>query len=134
MRLIGKNAYLDLFLVYKHNSTFQSCGYQAYRKKYLRLIPQFNQLCSADLLNQKHFVPCDPVKYLDLEYGKSSWLTPQTTKFTWKNVVPNGEWTEQEWPRAFKYYNANGTLHLNKTLDHINKYLKFNLIRLPSDD
>jgi len=54
-------------------------------------------------MNLKYFVPCDPVKYLDLEYGKSCWLIPKATKYTWKNIKPNGECSDQEWPRAFKY-------------------------------
>ncbi len=99
MRIIDKNAYLDLFLIYKCNSTFRLCGYQTYRKK----LPEFDQLCSAELFNLKYFVPCDPVKYLDLEYGKSGWLIPKATKYTWKNIKPNGECSDQEWPRAFKY-------------------------------
>lgn len=131
MRLTGKSVYIDLFLVYhESNSTKQSCGYQDGRKKYKRNLPPFNELCSAELLSQKHLVPCDPVQYLDLEYGKNSWQTPLSSKYKWKNLVFVGNWTDDEWPQAVRYYEKNGTLNLVKTLKYLTENSKLNFTSL----
>ena len=133
MRLKSNNAiYIDLFLVYKEkNKKKQTCGYQVGRTKYTRNLPEFSELCSAELLNQKHLVPCDPVKYLDNEYGKNKWQIPKSTNYSWTNLVSNGNWSENEWPKVLKYYEKNGTINLKSTLKDINKYSNLNYTKLP---
>ena len=66
-KLSKNQLYSLIYLVYKINTTHQWCGYQVNQMKYRRFLPNFNELCSAELLNQKLMVPCDPVKYLDNE-------------------------------------------------------------------
>ena len=68
-------------MVYKTNLTHQWCGYQINRVKFKRWLPNFDELCSAELFNHKYMIPCDPVKYLDKEYGPSRWLTPESSNY-----------------------------------------------------
>jgi hypothetical protein len=125
------SVYIDLFLVYKEkNQTKQTCGYQVGRRKYKRNLPEFNELCSAELLNQKHLVPCDPVKYLDNEYGKNQWQTPKSSHYTWSNLVSMGNWSDNEWPKSIRYYEKNGSFNLKRTLKDVNKYSNKNLTQL----
>ena len=42
-------------------------------------MPSFDELCSAELLNHKFMIPCDPVNYLDKEYGSSRWQIPKSS-------------------------------------------------------
>ena len=86
-----------------------------------RFVPAFNELCSAELLNQKLLIPCDPVKYLDSEYGTSKWQTPVKGP-KWSNLIYQGEWSDSEWPKAVRYYYNNGTVKINETLKHLNRY------------
>ena len=97
-------------------------------------MPNFDELCSAELLNHKYMIPCDPIKYLDKEYGPSRWLTPESSNYTWKNVVYYNNWTDSEWPRTIKYYDKEGKLLVPKILNHVNKHLKYNLTKLPSEE
>ena len=123
-----------MFLVYKINATHQWCGYQVNRVKFRRFLPNFNELCSAELLNQKLMVPCDPVKYLDNEYGVNNWATPLSKNYQWKNVVYFKNWTNSEWPHAVRYYDKEGKLIEKKTLDYINQHLKVKIESLPKND
>ena len=78
-------------------------------------------------------IPCDPIKYLDIEYGPSNWLTPKSANYTWKNVIYSDKWTNEEWKRVIRYYHSNGNLNLDKTLTVLNKQIDFNLTDLPKD-
>jgi hypothetical protein len=78
-------------------------------------------------------VPCDPVSYLDKEYGRGNWHSPQSKNYTWTNVVYHSNWTDTEWPYAVKYYDKFGKLIKPKILAYINKHLKYNLTQLPND-
>jgi hypothetical protein len=127
-RMFNDRFTFDLFLVYKTNQTHQWCGYQVNRSKFRRWLPNFVELCSAELLSSKFMVPCDPVKYLNAEYGNEKrWKTPKASNYTWSNVVYNSKWTDYEWPHAIKYYDRNGNLLKPKILKYLNQHSKYNI-------
>jgi hypothetical protein len=91
-----------------------------------RYLPAFDELCSAELLNTKQMVPCDPIKYLNSEYGTFNWLTPISLNYKWSNLKFTRKWNDNEWKRAYKYYNLDGSLNHKKTQKYINKHLGYN--------
>jgi hypothetical protein len=131
-RLFNDMFTFDMFLVYDLNNTHSWCGYQVNRVKFRRFLPKFKSLCSAELLNHKYMIPCDPVSYLDKEYGPG-WKSPQSKNYTWSNVQYWKNWSDIEWPRAVKYYDKNGALLRPKILAYINKHMSHNLTELPKD-
>ncbi len=102
---------------------------------YRRWLPNFNQVCSADLLQHKVLVPCDPVEYLNLEYGEANnWIFPKSKNYTWSNLdKQHTNWTDKEWPHAIKFYNINGFNKI-ETINFVNNYLKKKITKLPIDD
>ena len=94
----------------------------------------FDELCSAELLNQKHLVPCDPVGYLNKEYGKLRWYEPKPTNYTWNNLVYSGNWSDLEWKNVLKYYYSNGSLNEYYTLAMINSQLNNKIKKLPFEN
>lgn len=133
LRLYNDLFTFDLFLVYKNQSS-QWCGYQVNRSKFKRTLPDFNQLCSAELLNHKFMVPCDPVHYLDRDYGPVRWQTPQSVNYTWSNVRFWEKWSDSLWPHTIKYYDRNGKLIKKKILDYVNKHMTKPISQVPLDD
>ncbi|RNA04974.1 hypothetical protein BpHYR1_047104, partial [Brachionus plicatilis] len=89
---------------------------------------------SAELLNSKYMVPCDPVKYLDREYGPRHWESPESKNYTWKNVVYSGNWSDSDWPHSIKYYDKNGNLLKKKILEYVNKFQEKNLTSISNDE
>lgn len=79
-------------------------------------------------------VPCDPVNYLNNEYGKDNWATPMSKNYQWRNVVYFKNWTDTEWPYAVRYYDREGNLLGKKTLDYLNQHLKVKIESLPEDN
>lgn len=124
----------DMFLVYKHNQSDQWCGYQVNRAKFRRYLPNFDKLCSAELLNNRFMVPCDPVMYLNREYGdEKKWYFPQEKNYTWSNVIYDSRWKDHEWPNVIRYYDKAGVLLKNKVLEYVNKHLKQNISAIADD-
>jgi hypothetical protein len=78
-------------------------------------------------------VPCDPVKHLGNEYGPSKWETPLAKRYKWTNLKYVGNWSDEQWPHTIKFYDPEGKLRVNKTLDTINSYAKYNITKLPFD-
>lgn len=95
----------------------------------------FEKLCSADFLGLKVMVPCDPVRYLNYEYGKmENWATPKPKNYRWTNLDSNFSlWSlDFEWPRAIRHFNRNGKVNVNSTLKYLNKHaIKLNYTTLP---
>ena len=135
-RLFNDVFTFDMFLVYNLNETNQWCGYQVHRVKFRRFLPKFTSLCSAELLNHKYISPCDPVHYLNKEYGPNNWHSPQSKNYTWSNVAFWKNWSDTEWPHAVKYYDKQGALLKPKMLAYINKHMSHGhgLTELPDDD
>ena len=90
-------------------------------------------LCSAELFNQKYMIPCDPVHYLDQEYGAANWRKPMESKYEWKNVAYNSIWSDSEWPHAVKYFDRAGNLIVQKIKNYINKFLANRIQTVPPD-
>ena len=100
-----------------------------------RWIPTFNTLCSAELLNFKVLVPCDPIGYLNNEYGNfKNWIKPIIKGYKWTNLEQqNTLWHNSDWPYAIKLIYPNGKLNYNETLNYINKNSNLSLSKLPDD-
>ena len=67
-------------------------------------------------------IPCDPVQYLDNEYGKFNWQKPLAKKYHWKNLKFEEYWPNSKWSQAVKFYDQNGKLLWKKTMNYIKKF------------
>ena len=67
-------------------------------------------------------VPCDPIKYLDNEYGANNWQKPIVEKYYWKNLVFKEYWKSDEWPKAVKFFDRRGRILRKKILNYVRKY------------
>ncbi len=79
-------------------------------------------------------IPCDPVGYLNNEYGEpDKWQTPMKSNYTWSNLDRKNveNWTDTEWPYAIRFYKYNGEVDKNQTLRFINAHSSYNLTKLP---
>jgi hypothetical protein len=76
-------------------------------------------------------VPCDIVKYLDVEYGGyDKWSIPRPIKYEWKNMEKNHSvWTNDEWPSVYKVYKPNGQLNIDDTIYNLNQDTKRNITK-----
>ncbi|KAL7676084.1 hypothetical protein ACOME3_002340 [Neoechinorhynchus agilis] len=77
----------DLFIVYKDskNDTLH-CIYQLGTDHYVRSISPIRELCSCDLLGIRLQVTCQPVEYIENEYGRyPRWFHPKTEN-VWTNL------------------------------------------------
>ena len=79
-------------------------------------------------------IPCDPITYLDRDYGPGNWQTPQSVNYTWTNVKYWEKWTESQWPHTIKYYDRDGKLIKKKILEYVNKYMSEPITEVPLDD
>jgi hypothetical protein len=128
---------VDIFLTYKVNDTYQSNGYHPDRRLYKQLLVNFNEsnLCSAELLEAKYIVPCNPEAYLSFQYGENNWKKPLLENyFDSGSIGYFKNWADQEWPYAVRYYDfISGKLRDNATLEYINKFADNKLKVLPDD-
>ena len=139
LRTTGCSFTYDIMVFYIRNATTQCNSFHS-KKIFSNCFPIFSDICSADLFNRKFMIPCDPVKYLNIQYGTEQWTVPMQTKYH----VPNTDWgtgrerSEMELKYSFRYYDENGNVEVDKSLKAINEfYSKFygkNLTRLPNDD
>lgn len=85
-------------------------------------------------MKNKFMIPCDPVEYLNKEYGKKErWITPQSSNYTWSNVNHWKSWSDEEWPHVIKYYDKAGVLIKSKVLSYLNKHSKINITEIPPE-
>jgi hypothetical protein len=72
-------------------------------------------------------VPCEPLVIFECEYGKDKWKTPLQKGYKWLNYENRGDWTDEQWLHAIKFYNKNG-FDEQRTIDFIKPRLssKFN--------
>ena len=85
-------------------------------------------------------VPCDPVSYLNTQYGKEKWIVPMRSHYQ----VPNTDWgqgrerSELELKYSFRYYDENGNVEIQRSLKAINELFSKNygknLTKLPNED
>jgi hypothetical protein len=80
-------------------------------------------------------VPCNPMEYLNQEYGDlKNWIIPKSKGYKWSNVEKKSSfWSEKEWLYAVKHFHSTGKLNYLSTLNFINTGFKFNLTSLPVD-
>ncbi len=79
-----------------------------------------DEICSIDFLNHKLFAPCNTVESLSFQYGEN-WNDPQVNG-GFHNMDYLGIYSEKEWLRAFKFYDSNGRLDLQFTIDRLNQW------------
>lgn len=81
-------------------------------------------------------VPCDPVRYLNYEYGEGNWFEPKRSNYTWTNLDENYTlWSRDEWPHVIRFYKKNGTIDVKETEQYLNLHMKdLNLKALPPDN
>ena len=95
----------------------------------------FDELCSAELLDSKFLVPCDPVGYLNHQYGPMSlWSVPEPANYTWFNIHKYSEWSDDDWPFVVRFYDRYGYVERTRTINHLNKASKINITKLPKED
>ena len=107
-----------------------------------RWLPYFEKVCSAELLNHKVMVPCDPVEYLNAEYGVDSWQEPKTslsksavslkiglekemlnkTEYTWPNLKFYRKYTDEE-ALNVRWYFQNSSIDYGTNIGYINRRL-----------
>ena len=107
----NKDFRYDLFFVYNLNSTYQYYTYHKTFMKHKQLLPHFDDLCSAELIDVKVMVPCDVVNYLTYMYGSiDDWKIPKTENFTWPylNLNEGTKWSNSRKNNAVKLYGPNG--------------------------
>ncbi len=142
LRLSNGKMAIDLYAIYNSNTTHEWFAYHYQRKKlrffnceifsikyflhyYViynrKYLTKVNELCSAEFLNSKYLVPCDPVKRLNEMYGYNDWETNIQVNFLYK-FENLGFWSDREWPNVNKYYDISGKLNLERTLSHANTY------------
>jgi hypothetical protein len=74
-------------------------------------------------------VPCDIVKYLNVEYGKySKWAFSNPLRYNWANVDYNSlKWSDDTWPSIHKVYTADGKLNIDDTVFHLKHNTNFSI-------
>ena len=142
-RLVSETFVYDLFFSYKlKNKTkvtnkllnknitsnivpLQWSGYQSGKSKYRMIVPDFDKLCSAQLLNHKFLVPCEPEKYLNKNYGRSRWKVPEKEfkKYAWPSIKKNNKWTDEQFINAVRIFNRDGQINQKRTFECVNKSL-----------
>ena len=101
----------------------------------IRGLPTFDLVCSTELLSLKILVPCDPIGYLNNEYGNyDKWVIPISKNYKWSNLETNYTlWSDSQWPYAIKFFRNNGKFNMEGSLNYINKNSNLNLSNLPAD-
>jgi hypothetical protein len=107
-----------------------------------RWLPYFKKVCSAELLNHKVMVPCDPVEYLNAEYGVDRWQEPKTSlsksvvslkvepekeilkkkEYTWPNLKFYRKYMDEEAFNA-RWYFQNSSIDYGTNIGYINRRL-----------
>jgi hypothetical protein len=67
-------------------------------------------------------IPCDPVGYLDNEYGPMTWQKPVAKKYYWNNLAFSEYWSSSEWPKAVRFFDRHGKLLHRKIANYVKKY------------
>ncbi len=100
-------------------------------------MPYFKKVCSAELLNHKFMVPCNPVEYLNNEYG-TDWQLPKadlsmtifsqkrgkkkrikTNEYHWPNLEFQRKYSDDELLNFVRWYHPNGSINYETTIDYI---------------
>ena len=110
--------HMDLFFTYELNETHQWFPYHMGRDVKRTILKKFSGICSAELLDEKFFVPCNPVEVLNDLYGAKEWLTPNK-KFTVSSKLKHWKrWNFAEWINAIHFF-KNGIILKDQTFNFI---------------
>lgn len=131
LKLVSNGLTCDLFFYYDLNSTHIFAGYHSGKKKMRNVLSKFDRLCSAELLNQRHFIPCNYLKYLQEEYGGKDLENPKDNYKGWTSVYNKNErWREDEYPNAIKFFDKTGNFEEKKTLNYVNSIIEKKITKI----
>jgi len=88
--------------------------------------PDFSTMCSAELLSHKVLVPCDPVGYLNKNYGSfKKWSVPEAEfkKYKWPNINYTGTWSDEQYRKSVRIFESDGSVDQLETLNFWNEAL-----------
>ncbi|CAF0764509.1 unnamed protein product [Rotaria sp. Silwood1] len=123
---------LDLFWAYREDN-HRWCGYQVQRAKFRRTLPLLETLCSCDLFGVRFSIPCSPIDYLDIEYGKDKWKSPLEKNYTWVNMKYHSLWNDISWMYAIRLYTRQGKLRTDKfAIDWISNHFNYSITSIPT--
>ncbi|CAF0881230.1 unnamed protein product [Didymodactylos carnosus] len=123
---------VDLFWAYKEGD-HRWCGYQVQRTKFRRTLPLLSELCSGDLFGYRFSIPCDPVEYLNSEYGMNKWNLPLKTGYSWINLKIHSVWNDVAWLYATRLYTRDGKLRSDAfAINWISKYYNYTIETIPT--
>jgi hypothetical protein len=78
-------------------------------------------------------VPCDPLAFLESDYGPNKWKMPLESGYKWVNLEFNGKWTDALWPHVLKFYDRTG-FDKERTLGYLKEYASPNVTIVDVDD
>lgn len=133
-RLKANDFTIDIFYTYKipNNNTSQWNTFQLSKSVWRQYLPKINELCSAELLNSKFLVPCNPVEHLNADYGAHGWQTPKKSSnlhketkesYTWPSLHFFNKSSDAEFLKSVKWYNIDGSLDNKTTFNFLNNGL-----------
>jgi hypothetical protein len=98
-----------------------------------RRLPLLPDLCSADLFGFRFSVPCEPVDYLNTEYGKETWKHPLERNYTWLNMKYDAFWNDISWMYAVRLYTREGRLRNDQyAINWISNHFNYSITAIPS--
>ncbi|XGW15241.1 hypothetical protein V3C99_001045 [Haemonchus contortus] len=102
------NPRMDLFWVYTTSNESWVGGTAGDGTKYKYTYPVLDETCAGDLLGHIFWVPCNPGKVVEAEYGPHWYLDHPTKNFTWStshyNVKMNGMWPSSRMADVHKIF------------------------------
>jgi hypothetical protein len=66
-------------------------------------------------------VPCDPLAFLNADYGLNKWKMPLKRGYKWANFEFRGQISDAEWPHSIKFYTKTG-FDKESTMSYIEEY------------
>lgn len=100
----NQKIHIDLFFTYELNRTHQWYPYHIGREVKRIIIKKFSGICSTELLEEKFFVPCDPVTVLNEIYGENRWQKSDKKFSISSNLKPWKTWGFNQWVNAIKFF------------------------------
>ncbi|KAK6049908.1 hypothetical protein COOONC_12587 [Cooperia oncophora] len=106
--LDGDDPWMDLFWMYSTQNESWVGGTGGDGTKYKYTYPRITETCAADLLGHIFWVPCNPKKIVEVEYGPNWYIDHPSSNFSWHsshfNVQTNGKWSKSEMAEIYKRY------------------------------
>ncbi|PIO69612.1 hypothetical protein TELCIR_08557 [Teladorsagia circumcincta] len=106
--LDGGRPMIDLFWMYSSQNESWVGGTAGDGSKYKYTYPRHNETCAGDLLGHIFWIPCNPRKVMEFEYGPKWHMDHPTSRFSWSssqyNVRKNGKWSKSQMAEVYKNY------------------------------